>query len=132
MIRFGQRRRGRPPGPAAGRMPRPWDPVSLSPRDRAILMAVHRSPGAPRWRIAQECGISTATLSRLTCSAVGQAFLEGLRATDMSGEAPPPPAPEVIPPPPPLLDEPIPVVDRNRPPPDWYATLLPSKDGGEA
>src|SRR5688572_1662015 len=130
MARFGQRRRGRPPGPAQGRTPRPWDPVSLSLRDRAILMAVHRSPGTPRWRIAQECGISPAALSRLTCSAIGQAFLEGLSATDMRGEAPPRLPAEVIPPPPPLFDDPIPVVDCNRPPPDWYATLLPSKDGG--
>src|SRR5512134_3650197 len=98
MARFAQRRRGRPPGPAAGRTHRPWDPVSLSQTDRAILTAVHRSPGTPRWRIAQECGISPAALSRLTCSAVGQAFLEGLRATDMRGEVPPPPPPlEVIP-----------------------------------
>jgi hypothetical protein len=103
--------------------------VSLSLRDRAILMAVHRSPGMPRWRIAQECGISPATLSRLTCSAVGQAFFEGLSAKDMGGEVPPG---EAIPPPPSLFDDPIPVVDCNRPPPDWYATLLPSKDGGEA
>ena len=98
---FGRRRRGRPPGPAAGRTPRPWDPVSLSPRDRAILMAVHRSPGTPRWRIAQECGVTPAALSRLTCSAVGQAFLEAL----VRGDAPILPA-EVIPPPPPALRRP--------------------------
>jgi hypothetical protein len=106
--------------------------VSLSLRDRAILVAVRRSPGTPRWRIAQECGVTPAALSRLTCSAVGQAFLDGLRAMDMSGEVPPPPPLEVIAPPPPLFDEPIPVVDRDRPPPDWYFTLLPSKDGGDA
>ena len=131
MVRFGQRRRGRPPGPARGRTPRPWDPVSLSMRDRTILVAVHRSPRTPRWRIAQECGISPAALSRLTCSALEQGFLEGLRATDIRGEVPPPLPLEVIPPPPPLLD-PMPLVDGNRPPPDWYSTLLPSKDGGKA
>ena len=130
MVRFDQRRRGRPAGAARGRAPRPWDPVSLSLRDRAILVAVHRSPETPRWRIAQECGIRPATLSRLTCSAVGQTFLESLRATEMRGEAPPPLPPEAIPPPPPLFDDPIPVVDCNRPPVDWYSTLLPSKDGG--
>src|SRR5688572_22716570 len=131
MARFGQRRLGRPPGPAAGRTPRPWYPVSLSLRDRAILVAVHRSPGTPRWRIAQECGIILTALLRLMYSAIGQAFLEGLSVTDRRGEVPPPPPLEVIPPPPPLFDDPIPVVDCNRPPPDWYATLLPSKDGGE-
>jgi hypothetical protein len=90
-------------------------------RDRAVLMAVHRSPGTPRWRIAQECGISPAALSRLTCSALGQAFLEGLSAMDM----------EAIPPPPPLCGG-APLWDCDPPPLDWVSTLLPSKDGGEA
>jgi hypothetical protein len=92
-------------------------------------MAVHRSPGTPRWRIAQECGISPAALSRLTCSAIGQAFLEALRAMDMRGEVPPPLQPEVIPPPPPLFDDP-PLLECDPPGLDWYSALLPSKDGG--
>ena len=46
--------------------------------------------------------------------AIGQAFLESLKTTDMRGEVPPPPPPlEVIPPPPPLFDEPIPMVDQT-------------------
>ena len=117
------------PGPTAGRMARPWDPVSLSLRDRAILMAVHRSPGTPRWRIAQECGISPAALSRVTCSALGQAFLEALSATKMRREVPPPPPLEVIPPLPSLCDDPPPL-DCDPPLLDWVSILHPSKDGG--
>jgi hypothetical protein len=73
-----KRRPGRPPGPAPGRRWRPWDPRQLSFREFAILRHLAANPDLPRWRIAEQFGVSPARLSVLTCCPIGQAYLRVL------------------------------------------------------
>ena len=77
-MRHRNNRPGRPTGPTEGREQRPWDPITLTRKQRVILAHVAANPGAPRWRIAERVGISLTRLSVLTCCPVGQEFLDKL------------------------------------------------------
>ena len=79
MLHSVRRRVGRPPGPSAGRGPRPWDPRRITFLEYAILSFVADNPNMPQWLIAQRFGISPARLSTLTCCALGRRYLDVLR-----------------------------------------------------
>jgi hypothetical protein len=68
-------RPGRPPGPSAGRGPRPWDPISLGFREQRILDYIATNPDEPRWMVAQRFAISLSRLSIITCSPAGVQYL---------------------------------------------------------
>ena len=69
------KRRGRPLGPMEKEGSRPWYARSLRAKDIERLMYVASNPDLYRYQITEHLGITSATLSNLTCSEVGRVFL---------------------------------------------------------
>lgn len=80
-------RPGRPPGPTAGRGPRPWDPRRLGWEERRILDHVAANPDKPRWMIAEHFGISLSHLSIIACSPEGVKYLASAASSPGSPRA---------------------------------------------
>lgn len=75
---------GRPTGPSEERVKRPWDPIYLKPRVLKALLYVLANPGKERCVIAQCLGMSGSKLSTITCSELGQEYLQSHQNTPES------------------------------------------------
>jgi hypothetical protein len=72
--RDGTPKLGRPTGATDNRGKRPWDHY-----DEHAISAVAENPDLPRWKIAEQLGISLSKLSTITCSPKGEAMLKQYR-----------------------------------------------------
>ena len=66
---------GRPTGPSESRTKRPWDPTYLRQKDEIALLYVAANSGLERYKIAMYLGISGSRLSIISCSDLGENFL---------------------------------------------------------